>query len=119
MSGEDIFGLIIMLMVSLGMGALCYGLGVSAARSKKPFGFWTGTEVKSESISDISAYNRENAKMWKLYSIPYFLSGLCTLSGIWVPMIQMFSVILLGAVSMIGIGWLIWKYKRIIRKYSR
>ena len=118
MSGEDIFGLIIMVTVSFGCGVLFYAMGLLAVRSKKPFGFWTGKEVKPETISDIPAYNRENGKMWKLYSLPWFVTGVLYFGGIRFPALQWLSVALLIAAGTAGIGWLICRYNRIFKKYS-
>ena len=118
MTGDGIFGIIMMLCISFGCGALFFGLGLWAQRSKNPFGFWTGKEVKTEFIPDIPAYNRENAKMWKIYSTPYFLSCVFSVVGIWLPGFNWFSVTLLFAACTLGIGWLIWQYKKIYRKYS-
>ena len=118
MSGEEIFGLMIMLGCCFGCGAMIYGIGIWAEKSKKPFGFWTYKEVKPESISDIPAYNRENGKMWKIYSIPYFLAALCGIGGIWCPWLNALAVSLVILACTLGIGWLIWYYKRIFRKYS-
>ena len=118
MSGEEIFGLIILLGCCVSSGAMFYGIGIWAEKSKKPFGFWTFKEVKPESISDISAYNRKNGKMWKIYSIPYFLAAFCGIGGIWCPWLNALAVSLVILACTLGIGWLIWYYKRVFRKYS-
>ena len=119
MTGEQIFGLIMIAGISFGCGAMIFGIGLWAERSKKPFGFWTFKEVKPEAISDIPAYNRENGKLWKLYSIPFFLAAALYVAGIRFPILQITSIILLVAACTAGIGWLIWQYKRIERKFRR
>ena len=118
MSGDQIFGVIMLVGVCFGCGAMIYGIGLWAERSKKPFGFWTFREVKSETISDIASYNRENGKLWKLYSVPFFLAGFCGIGGIWSRWLNVIAIILLVLACTLGIGWLIWNYKRIFRKYS-
>ena len=118
MTGEQILGVIMILGVCFGCGAMIYGISLWAEKSKKPFGFWTFKEVKSESISDVSAYNRENGKMWKIYSIPYFLAGFCGIGGIWFLWLHAVAGILMILACTLGIGWLVWYYKRIFRKYS-
>ena len=118
MTGDDIIGLIVILLVSLGCGALFFGMGHCAERSKKPFGFWTFKEVRPESITDIPAYNRENGKMWKLYSLPWFLTGVLYSGGIRFYALEWLSVALLVLVNTAGIGWLVCRYNRIFRKYS-
>ena len=118
MDGEEILGLIVMLSCSFGCGALFFSLGIRASKSEKSFGFWTWQEVKIESVRDVCAYNRENGIMWKLYSMPYFISCVLYIAGIWVPFCQMLSFILLIAASTLGIGWLIWRYRGIYDKYT-
>ena len=117
MSGEEIFGLIVILGVCFGCGAMILGIGIWAERSKKPFGFWTFREVIPESISDIPSYNRENGKMWKAYSVPYFLAGFCGICGIWLPWCHQIAGVLVILACTLGILCLIWCYKRISRKY--
>ena len=118
MTDEDIFGLIIMGGVSFCCGALFYAMGLWAERSPKPFGFWTGKEVRADSLSDIPGYNRENAAMWKCYSLPYFLAGGFYIAGIRFPALGWVSVGLLTLAGTAGIGWLVWRYNRILRKYK-
>ena len=117
MSGEDIFGLIIMLSVSGSCGVFFWFLGRNALNSRKPVGFWTGKGIKAESISDIAAYNRENARLWKIYSLSYFVICILSVAGFWISWMNMLAVILLILVCTAGVGWLIWKYTRIYRKY--
>ena len=95
-----------------------FGIGIWAERSRKPFGFWTGKAVKPETITDILAYNRENSRMWKAYSVPFFSISVCYIVGIWLPKLQILSVVGLFLVCTLGIGWLIWKYRHILSKYS-
>ena len=117
MSGEEIFGLIIMLGCCLGCGAMFYGIGLWAEISKMPFGFWTFKEVRPESVTNIPAYNRENARMWKLYAGPYFFSGIFEFISIWIPILNWVAIALLLASCTLGIWWLIHEYQRIFRKY--
>ena len=112
MTGEEIFGLIMMLGCCFGCGAMIYGIGLWAEKSKKPFGFWTFKEVKQESISDIPAYNRENARLWKLYAASYFLAGFSAFFSVWIPIL----ILIFSCTA--GIWWLIRGYRRILRKYS-
>ena len=118
MPGEEIFCLIMMLGCCFGCGAMIYGIGLWAERSKKPFGFWTFKEVRPESITNIPAYNRDNSRMWKLYAMPYFLAGIFEFISIWMPSISWLPIALLIFSCTIGIWWLIRRYQRIFRKYS-
>ncbi len=119
MNGEQLFGLIMLLGVCFGLGIMIYFIAIWAERSKKPFGFWTFREVKPEAISDIPSYNRENGKMWKLYSVPFFLAGFCGMGGVWLTWLRTAALVLVILACTLGIGWLIWNYKRIFRKYAR
>ena len=118
MSGEELFGLILLFAVSSGCGVLFYTIGIWAEKSKKPFGFRTGKEVKPESITDIPGYNLENARMWKCYSAPYFLAAAFSAVSLWIPDGIRISVALLIGACTLGIGWLILRYNRIFREYS-
>lgn len=102
---------IIMLICTWGCAALFFLLGVYAAHRRKPMWFWSGSKVSPAEISDIPAYNRANGRMWKLYSIPYWLSG-----GLyfWSPVV---STIVLLAGAMFGIIVLVLAYRRIERRY--
>ena len=117
MTGETIFGMIMMIGCGFGCGALCYGLGVWAAKRKTPMGFWTGVEIDPKKVSDIPAYNRANARMWKLYSIPYWLTGLAGFVSIFDIRASALAGILILLGCTVGIGWLIWVYKRICKRY--
>jgi hypothetical protein len=63
-------GSIIWLCTCWVCATLILGLGINILRQKTPINFWSWTTVKSEDITDISAYNKENAIMWSIYSIP-------------------------------------------------
>lgn len=39
--------------------------------------FWSGKTVKETEISDITAYNHANGIMWIVYSIIYWMGGIC------------------------------------------
>lgn len=58
---------------------LCAGMfvviGLSATRRSSPVHFWSGSVVDPDTVSDISSYNREVGRMWKLYSTPFWVSG--------------------------------------------
>ena len=76
MDRERIAGIIIMTFVSILCGVMFYGIGIWAMKRKNPMHFYSGTSIDPGTISDIPAYNAENAKLWKQYSVPYFLSGI-------------------------------------------
>ena len=113
MDGEAIFGMIIMSMCSFGCAGTFFGIGAFAVKRKDPVHFWTGSSVDPKTISDIPAYNRANAKLWKRYSVPYWLSGMFALFGL--PVV---SGILLFLACTIGIWWLVSSYNRILKRYK-
>ena len=117
MTGEEIFGLIIMIWFVGGCGLIFAGIGFRASRSKKPVGFWTGKEVKPETVTDIPGYNAENARMWYWYSSPYFVSVLLSILGIWVEWANMAALGLVILACTLGLWWLIRTYKNIEKRY--
>ena len=118
MNGEEIVTLAVMLLTCGGCGVLFFCIGIRAERSGKPFGFWAGQEVSQDSVSDIPAYNRESGRMWKIYSVPYFLSCGLYLSGVLIPVMEYLAMAVLILAGTLGIGLLIGRYKHIRGKYS-
>ena len=117
MDSEDIVGMIIMLISCWGCAALFYGIGRWAQRRKDPMHFWSGSTIDPATITDIPAYNQENGKMWKRYSIPYWISGFFALFfGVseWFVHISLAILVLAFAP---GLYFLIRKYNAICREY--
>ena len=117
MDGEAIFGTIIMMGCGFGCGAVFYFIGVWAARRKDPMHFWSGSTVDPGCVSDIPAYNQANSRMWKIYSVPYWLTGLTSILIIFDIRFSILSGILIGLACTVGIGWLLWEHNRIEKKY--
>ncbi|MBE6935965.1 MAG: hypothetical protein E7458_05620 [Ruminococcaceae bacterium] len=105
-------GSIVMSLVCFLCGGVFLAIGQWARRRKEPMHFYSGTEVAPEEIRDIPAYNRANARLWSVYSLPYFLSAVI---GIRYPG---FAGILVGLSCMPGIFFLLFSYHRIYRKYA-
>ena len=118
MDGERIFGIILMTFVNLLCAGIFYGIGFWAQKRNDPMHFYTGTTVDPKTISDIPAYNRENAKMWKVFSVPFWLCAGCALGSIWFDVLMIVSIVLLALGCTVGIGWLICKYQKILKKYK-
>ena len=118
MDGESIFGAIIMVFSNLICAGSFYGIGIWAEKRKDPMHFYSGTKVDPRTISDIPAYNRENAAMWKQFSVPFFLAAACAVAGLWEKQLSILGIILLVAGSTAGIGWLLVRYNRILKKYQ-
>lgn len=117
MDGEKLFSLILILLGGGGSALLCLGLARAAARSEKPFGFWSWKEVKPESVTDIPAYNQENARLWRRYSIPYFTATAAGILGIWFDIGAYLCLALLFLACTLGLWWLISSYRKIEKRY--
>ena len=118
MDGERIFGIILMTFINLLCAGVFYGIGVWAQKRKDPAHFYSGTTVDPKTISDIPAYNHENARLWKQYSIPFWLCAGCALGSIWFEVLMVVSIVLLTLGCTVGIGWLIYRYHRILKTYK-
>ena len=119
MTGEQVFGLILMIGTAGGCGLIFAGIGLWASRSSKPVGFWTGKEVKPETVTNIPAYNAENARMWYRYSVPYFLSVVFSIAGIWFAWANIAVLVLTTLACTLGLWWLIHTYRKIEKRYIR
>ena len=118
MNGESIFGCIIMMLCSFGCGFTFIGIGIWAKNSQKPMHFYSGSSVDANTISDIKAYNKENAVMWKTYSVPYIISGLCAVAGLFFNLFSYVAIALIFLAATVGIGWLVCRYHRIQKRYK-
>ncbi|MCI5976876.1 MAG: hypothetical protein SOT64_05565 [Candidatus Faecousia sp.] len=113
----EFIGTIILTAFCFAGGAVFFGIGVYAGRKKGPMNFWAGEQIAPESVTDIPAYNRQNAVMWKWYSLSYFLTGLCALLSIWS---RGWNYICLGTLVLGCCGGMIaviCRYRNIRRKY--
>ena len=117
MFGEQTVGLIVMLVCAWGCGLLFYLIGRFADKSLKPVHFWAGSEIDSRRVSDIAAYNHENAVMWKLYSIPYWLAGFLSCFCYISDAFTIAGAVMLFLACFPGLFLLIRKYRQIERNY--
>lgn len=102
---------LIWILAIWGCAVLFSGIGIYAGNRKDPMWFWTGSTVLPEKVKDIPAYNRANRKMWLLYSIPFWITGI---TYYW---FDIESAIVMVVACTGGIGWLIWYYSKIEEKY--
>lgn len=119
MENENMVGLVIMVLCCWSCAGLFFGIGFCAQKQEKPMHFWAGTTIDPRSITNIPAYNLENARMWMLYSIPYWLAGAVVLFFRGSDFGTIAAVILLLAACVPGIPMLIAHYRRIERKYIK
>lgn len=119
MDAESILGSIVLILCGFGCGALFCWMGSWAENRKDPMHFWTGSVVDPKTITDIPAYNKANARMWRRYAVPYWLTGWCGFFGFLNYRITaLVGCLLVGIASTVGIIWLIWAYKRIEKQYK-
>lgn len=110
---KEWFGIAGMVVSCWICGIFFLAFGQFARRYKKPVWFWSGSTVEPESITDIPAYNRANARMWSVFSLPFWISGL--MSFWWmVP-----AAVLLTVACLAGLPVLIVTYNKIFKKYKR
>lgn len=117
MGNGGIAAVVIWVICALGCGALFFGIGIWADRARKPVHFWSGIAVDSQKIKDIPAYNHANARMWKCYSVPYWLSGILGICAVFFEWLMPVAVIVLVVACFPGIFFLIFHYKRIEKRF--
>ena len=105
-------GTIIWCITVFGCAFLFLGIGIYAEKRKKPMWFWSGSTVDESKISDVKAYNKENGRMWKIYSLWYFASGIIYFWN------EVISIILLVLGCTLAIGILVAIYNKIEKKYK-
>ena len=111
MSKEEIVMDVFWIFITWGCGALFYAIGGHATHADYPVHFWSGDEIPKDRCLDIPAYNKELAHIWKIYSVPLFISGI---TFIWFPVI---SAVVMSLSICIGTIWLIKSYRKIEKKY--
>ena len=110
---DGVAGAIIWYVTMFGCAVLFFLIGVYAGRMEKPMWFWSGSKVDAATITDVRAYNRENASMWKWYSAWYWIAGL---AWVWSKAAALI-VLVLGC--SVGILVLVRTYQKIEKKYER
>ena len=119
MDQESISGAIIMLICCWGSGILFWGIGAYAQKLDKPMHFWSGTNIDPKTVTDLYGYNEENGRLWKLFSVPFWITGILAIVGIWYEVFSIISAVVLALGVTAGLFWLIVRYKRIEKKYIR
>ena len=106
-------GDIIWYVTILGCAALFCGIGLYAINTEKAMWFWAGSTVDPSKITDVKAYNRENAQMWFLYSLWYWIAGI---AWIWSAIA---ALVTLALGCTVGIAILVGTYQKIEKKYKK
>ena len=119
MSGEMILSAIVLILCGFGCGTLFSWMGSWAESRKDPMHFWSGSVVDPKTIPDIPAYNKANARMWRRYALPYWMTGWCGFACFLnYKLASLVGCILVGVASTVGILWLILAYKKIEKQYK-
>ena len=105
-------GAIIWYVTIFGCALLFYGIGIYAKKIDKPMWFWSGSTVDADKITDIKSYNNECSRMWKIYSLWYWISGFAHLISVELAVV----ILILGCT--IGIGILVKTYLHISMNYT-
>ena len=105
-------GSIIILAVCWACALIFIAIALWAFKRKKPIHFWSGSTVKPEEITDVPAYNKENAIMWAVYAACFLLIGVMGLIS------TAAAGIFLTIVCTVGVYALYKNYKRIYNKYA-
>lgn len=108
--GENMENLIWYIIMIPG-SALLTGIGIYAWNRKKPMWFWSGTHIKENEISDVTAYNHANGIMWIVYSLIFWMATFAGENG-------NIALILIVAGCVIGLPVLVVVYKKIYAKYK-
>ena len=118
MNPEQIFSMIILSACCGGCGAVCLYIGNHAKNSKKPVSLWAnGNPIDPKAVSDIPAYNAAFGKLFRRYSIPYFLIAVIGIIGIRSDWGSWAVLILLFFWAFPGTLWLISEYRKIEKTY--
>lgn len=117
MNTDAFAGTVIMVVCCWGCAALFSGIGLWAKHSLKPVNFYSGTSVDPKTISDISAYNRANGRMWMLYSLPFWMAGAFSLFIGRANWCAIAALCLITLACVPGLFLLVRAYKRICGQY--
>ncbi len=98
------------LLCCWGCGALFDIIAMFAAKKKTPIHFWSGTKVEVKEVTNVTDYNKANAKMWLVYSLPYWAAGFLGLFHVTA------GGVLIGLACIPGLIFLILYYKQKIEK---
>ena len=118
MEAGKILGAIVMAICGFGCGALFFGIGVWATKRKDPMHFYSGTTVDPKTISNVPAYNRANGKMWKQFSVPFWMCGVLAIGSLWADWCAVGYTILIFVGSIAGGVGLVLRYNKIRKKYA-
>ena len=117
MNDGNMTAVLVMALCSFGFALFFLAIALWAKRSEKPVQFWSGTKIDPQKVRDVAAYNRANAIMWKVYSVPFWIAGILSCLE---PLDHLFLIL---AEILLIISWfpgafvLIFAYIRLEKRY--
>ena len=119
MGNGSVVGAVIMALCCFGCGLTFSCIASCAKKSKKPFHFWSGSKVDPEKVTDIPAYNRANAAMWRVYAIPYWIAGVFGCLGFLGDIFATVSAVIMFLACIPGVFFLVLRYTKIEKEFVR
>ena len=117
MDSEMLSGNVIMLFCNMICSIIFISISIWADIKKTPMHFYSGTSIEPWMVSDVSAYNKANAKMWLKFSLPFILSFICNIVAFFVPLFLAVGAVLISLDCTVGIAWLMITYQKIEKKF--
>ena len=105
------------MLFGCGLGIFLFGQW-AGKQNEKPLGFWAnGKPLDPKSVPDIPGYNRAFGRLFRIYAVPFLLSGvMMAFSGLG----DLYASVSLAIVVLWGIfgtWWLIHSYKQIEKQF--
>ena len=119
MGKGSVAGAVIMAVCCFGCALLFLGIGYWARKSEKPVNFWSGSTVPVDKVTDVKAYNRANAVLWEVYSIPFWIAGVFGVFGFMGDIFSIVAAVVLFLSCVPGGFLLVWQYRRIEKMYIK
>lgn len=91
-------------------------IGIVAWRMKTPMHFWSGSKVLPEEVTDVKAYNHAYAKMWFVYTLPYWIATVLVFKSAFLAAILLGVCAIFGTIAMVA-WYTMWIEKRYKWKY--
>ena len=101
----------IWLEVTLPLPLILFSVALFAWFRRTPMWFFAG--VPGPAVSDVRGFNRANAVMWALFSLPYFAAA-----GIGLVSRIAAAIVLLSATFLL-VPCLVFSYHKICKKYGK
>lgn len=103
--------IIIWVVSSWGCAFLLTVMACRAAMSSSPVPFYPKMELKSEMLTSVLLYNKENCQMWFSYSFFFWINGVVGIFD------RTFGAVVLFLCILPGLPLLVKRYNRILRTY--